>query len=61
MSELFDPPVVPRLEVLLREFEKGEIQIPAFQRPSLWRDDQRLDLLDSVRRGLPIGALLVWR
>src|SRR5690606_23779239 len=30
-------------------------------RPDRWNDDQRRSLLDSVSRGYPIGAVMVWR
>ncbi len=45
---------------LLRELTDGRIRIPGFQRPYVWRRDQMLDLLDSVRLQYPIGSLLLW-
>ena len=61
MAGLFDTPTTPTLRRLLEEVAIGAILIPEFQRPFVWSDQQRLDLLDSVARGLPIGALMVWR
>lgn len=57
----FDTPILPRLETVLAEVRRGIYRIPEFQRPFIWSDDQRLKLLDSIVKGLPIGSLLVWR
>lgn len=59
--KMFDTPVLPRLEVILSEVASGDLVIPSFQRPFVWDDERRLSLLDSIAKGLPIGALLVWR
>ncbi|MBK1731195.1 DUF262 domain-containing protein [Thiococcus pfennigii] len=61
MAGLFETPQVPRLSALLAEVRSGAILIPNFQRPFEWDDDRRLDLLDSVDKEMPIGAILVWR
>jgi hypothetical protein len=61
MAELFETPQVPRLSALLAQVRSGAILIPDFQRPFEWDDDRRLDLLDSVDKEMPIGAILVWR
>jgi hypothetical protein len=61
MAGLFETPQVPRLPTLLAEVRSGAILIPNFQRPFEWDDDRRLDLLDSVDKEMPIGAILVWR
>lgn len=58
---IFDTPTVPRLLKLLEEVRSGAIQIPKFQRPFEWDDERRLDLLDSIARGIPIGSFLVWQ
>ncbi|NNB98451.1 DUF262 domain-containing protein [Corallococcus exiguus] len=61
MGRMFETPVLPRLRELLEEVQLGTIQIPAFQRNYIWSDEQRLRLMDSIWRGIPIGSLLVWR
>ena len=33
---------------LIGEIQKGEIKIPQFQRKFVWKEDQALELLDSV-------------
>ena len=51
----------PSLRSLLEDVQRGHIRVPRFQRPFVWTDSQRLDLLRSVRDNMPIGSLLVWR
>ncbi|HRI67224.1 MAG TPA: DUF262 domain-containing protein [Polyangium sp.] len=60
-SKLFDNPTVPPLRRLIEDVIDGGILVPEFQRDFVWKDEQRLDLLDSVLCGMPIGSLLVWR
>jgi hypothetical protein len=50
----------PSLRGLLEDVQKGHIRVPRFQRPFVWRDEQRLQLLESIRDNMPIGSLLVW-
>jgi hypothetical protein len=38
----------------------GDIILPEFQRPFVWKRRQILDLLDSIFRNYPIGSMLVW-
>lgn len=57
----YENPTVSPLFKLLDDVKKGHILLPRFQRPFVWDEEQRVDLLDSVRRGMPIGSLLVWR
>jgi hypothetical protein len=54
-------PVVQRLAVLLKEVQSGEIRIPRFQRPFVWKSEQRILLMESIYEGMPIGSILVWR
>lgn len=51
----------PSLRSLLEDVQRGHIRVPRFQRPFVWTDEQRLELLQSVRDNMPIGSLLVWR
>lgn len=59
-SFLAQPQVQP-LRQLIEEVKNGQILVPRFQRPFVWKDEQRLALLDSINRGIPIGSLMVWR
>lgn len=51
----------PSLKGVLEDVQNGHIRVPRFQRPFVWRDEQRLQLLESIRDNMPIGSLLVWR
>jgi hypothetical protein len=51
----------PSLRSLLEDVQKGHIRVPRFQRPFIWSDLQRVELLRSIRDNMPIGSLLVWR
>ena len=47
------------LNDLLREIKSGEIQLPDFQRGWVWDDDHIRDLLVSIARSFPIGAVML--
>lgn len=59
-DNLFSDPSVQFLQKLLDDFRRGDIILPRFQRPFVWDKERRLDLFDSVRRGIPIGSLMIW-
>ena len=46
---------------LIRELEKGVIQIPQFQRDFVWSLEKTTGLLDSILRGYPIGTFILWK
>ena len=52
---------VELISTLIAGINKGEIKIPKFQRNFVWKDDQALDLLDSLANNYPVGSLLLWR
>lgn len=47
------------LSELLQEIRKGKIQLPDFQRGWVWDDDHVRDLLVSLARSFPIGAVML--
>ena len=51
----------PSLRSMLEDVRLGNIRVPRFLRPFIWGDEQRLQLLQSIRDNLPIGSLLIWR
>jgi len=53
-------PTLP-LRALVVEFNKGQIQLPQFQRDYVWRPRKIRNLLDSLWRGYPIGGFYLWR
>jgi hypothetical protein len=57
-----DPkPEILRIEELVRRVKEGDIRLPRFQRPYVWKQSDIIDLLDSVYYGYPIGSVLLWR
>lgn len=59
-QEIFVRPEILLMEEVLRPLADGELRVPRFQRPFVWRPQQILDLFDSIERGYPIGSLLFW-
>jgi Protein of unknown function DUF262 len=53
-------PKIQFLTSVLEDLRKGMIEVPRFQRPFVWSDEQQLELLRSVRAGLPIGGMMIW-
>ena len=37
------------------------LQVPAFQRDFVWTNEKKLDLFDSIKKGYPIGSVLLWQ
>jgi hypothetical protein len=50
-----------RVKKLQRLLENGIFAVPSLQREFVWNGNKAAKLLDSVCRGMPIGALLVWK
>jgi hypothetical protein len=53
-------PQIKYLYQLLDQIENGKLFVPKFQRGFVWKDEQRLNLLRSIKSGIPIGSLLLW-
>lgn len=49
------------IATLIKGISNGEIKVPQFQRKFVWKDDQALNLLDSLASNYPVGSLLLWR
>jgi hypothetical protein len=45
---------------LVDKIEREELQLPAMQRQYVWKATKVRDLLDSLYRGYPSGAILMW-
>jgi hypothetical protein len=48
------------VEELVSMIERGELRLPEMQRQYVWRATRVRDLLDSLYRGYPSGAILLW-
>jgi hypothetical protein len=48
------------VEELVGRIENGQLRLPEMQRRYVWRSTRVRDLLDSLYRGYPSGAILLW-
>jgi hypothetical protein len=48
------------VEELVGMIERGELRLPEMQRRYVWRSTRVRDLIDSLYRGYPSGAILLW-
>lgn len=46
---------------IIDKITSGEIRIPSFQRGFVWEEDNVAFFMDSLFKGYPIGAVLLWR
>ncbi len=53
-------PISLKIDKLISRIDDGEIKIPAFQRGYVWKQNQIIELLESLLRQYPIGSLLLW-
>lgn len=49
-----------KVEELVSMIERGELRLPEMQRRYVWKSTRVRDLLDSLYRGYPSGAILLW-
>ncbi len=49
-----------KVSELVSLIERGEIRLPEMQRRYVWKGPRVRDLLDSLYRGYPSGAILLW-
>lgn len=59
-SPLFDTPSMISPSHVIHRLRVGSLQVPQLVRTSTWSDDQRVELLNSVFSGYPIGSLMTW-
>jgi hypothetical protein len=49
------------IDELVSMIQRGELRLPEMQRRYVWRSTRVRDLLDSLYRGYPSGAILLWQ
>lgn len=49
-----------KVSELVSMIERKELRLPEMQRQYVWRSTRVRDLLDSLYRGYPSGAILLW-
>ena len=54
-------PTDPSLELLHQRWERGEIEIPRFQRGWVWKHAQASQLVESFLLGLPVPSIFMYR
>ncbi|GAJ12482.1 unnamed protein product [marine sediment metagenome] len=53
-------PTAEKIDKLIKRIDAGDIRIPAFQRSFVWKQNQVIELLDSIILNYPIGSILLW-
>lgn len=54
-------PYIQYIYQLIEQLDAGELLIPKLQRELVWDWDRQAELLRSIRDGIPMGAIMVWR
>lgn len=49
-----------KIDRLRSKVIEGNIKIPPFQREFVWKQEQVIELLDSIIKDYPIGSILLW-
>jgi uncharacterized protein with ParB-like and HNH nuclease domain len=53
-------PIVKFLTEILDDISSGDLRVPNFQRPYVWKPIDAISLFDSIYKGYPIGSVLFW-
>lgn len=53
-------PNVKFLTEILDDISSGDLRVPNFQRPYVWKPSDVISLFDSIYKGYPIGSVLFW-
>lgn len=53
-------PTSLKIDKLINRIDEGEIKIPAFQRGYVWKQNQIIELMESLVKQYPIGSILLW-
>lgn len=54
-------PTAQKIDKLIKRIDDGDIKIPAFQRGYVWKQEQVIDLLQSIFSEYPVGSVLLWK
>lgn len=61
MRVFLEPKVWTIPQLIENILEKDNYYLPAFQRDYVWDEDDVKSLIDSILRGYPIGAIILWK
>lgn len=59
-SMIIEPHVYSLLSII-ENLISGEIRVPPFQRDYVWTRDDIKVLFDSIKKGYPIGSIIIWK
>lgn len=57
----YTEPYIQFIEQILDSMKRGHLLCPQFQRTFVWEIKNQISLLESVKNGLPIGSIMVWK
>lgn len=57
----YSEPSIQFVEQILSDIRRGDLLPPKFQRPFIWKNQRKIELLNSIRDGIPIGSIMVWK
>lgn len=41
--------------------DEGKMVVPSYQRGFVWKKEQENELIDSIKKGLPFGSMLLYK
>ncbi len=54
-------PTAQKIDRIIKRIDEGDIKIPAFQRGFVWKQNQVIELMESIVADYPIGSVLLWK
>lgn len=57
----YSDPSIQFINQILSDIKSGDLLPPKFQRPFIWENQRKIELLNSIRDGIPIGSIMVWK
>ncbi len=57
----YTEPYIQFIEQILDSMKRGQLLCPQFQRTFVWGISNQISLLESIKNGLPIGSIMVWK
>lgn len=49
-----------KIDKLIKRIDDGDIKVPAFQRGYVWKQEQIIELMQSIVSDYPVGSILLW-
>ncbi len=49
-----------KIDKLIKRIDDGDIKVPAFQRGYVWKQEQIIELMQSIIADYPVGSVLLW-